>query len=165
MEKIFEDAGSVVSLAGADALQNLELCLKAEHFLGVFMGVSVVVIAAILLDLWDGIHTANATGAEVHSHKLRITIAKVSEYWRFLLVAFLVDCLGFLFPWYGLPFVTLLFGAGLVAVEAKSMFEHAARRKSKMRELPGILGDIVACTHEGDARKILDKICKTFVKE
>lgn len=131
---------------------------KAYLFLGVMLGVCIVVICAIMLDLWDGVHTAKVTGQTVHSHKLRVTITKMSEYWRFILIGFLVDCLGFVFAWYALPFVVLTFGAGLVVVEVKSMFEHAGRRKSHTAELPELISEIVKCAHEKDARKIIERL-------
>ena len=131
---------------------------KVVMFLAVVLAVSLLVVVAIMLDLWDGVHTARKTGERVHSHKLRVTIAKVCEYWRFVLIGFLVDCLGLLFSFYVLPFVTLVFGAGLIAVEAKSMFEHASRRKSHAADLGDIVQSILVCSHEHDARKLVDII-------
>lgn len=131
---------------------------KVLLFLGVFLAVSIVVITAIMLDLWDGVHTAKKTHERVHSHRLRVTIAKISEYWRLLLIGFLIDCLGVLFDFYFLPFVALLFGAGLIVVEAKSMFEHASKRKSHAVELPEIISKIVSATTSTDARKIIDTL-------
>lgn len=130
---------------------------KLFLFLAVFLAVSILVIIAIMLDLWDGVHTAKKTNQRVHSHKLRVTIAKMSEYWRFLLIGFLVDCLGVFFSFYFLPFVALLFGAGLIVVEAKSMFEHANRRKSHMKELPDIINDIIGAVDKNDALKVIQR--------
>lgn len=130
---------------------------KLFLFLAVFLAVSILVIIAIMLDLWDGVHTAKKTNQRVHSHKLRVTIAKMSEYWRFLLIGFLVDCLGVFFSFYFLPFVALLFGAGLIVVEAKSMFEHANRRKSHMKELPDIINDIIGAVDKKDALKVIQR--------
>lgn len=129
---------------------------KLYLFLGVFLAVCILVIAAIMLDLWDGVHTARKTNQRVHSHKLRATIEKMSEYWRFILIGFLVDMLGCFFTFYMLPFVTMLFGVGLIVTEAKSMFEHAHRRKSHTSQLPQIIKSIVDCAHESDAKKIVD---------
>lgn len=129
---------------------------KLLLFLGVFFAVSLIVIMAIMLDLWDGVYTAKRTHQPVHSHKLRVTIAKMSEYWRFLLIGFLVDCLGVFFSFYFLPFVAVLFGAGLIVVEAKSMFEHANRRKSEMTDLPEIINDIIAAADKKDAQKVIE---------
>ena len=129
---------------------------KLLLFLGVFFAVSLIVIVAIMLDLWDGVYTAKRTHQRVHSHKLRVTIAKMSEYWRFLLIGFLVDCLGVFFNFYFLPFVAVLFGAGLIVVEAKSMFEHANRRKSQMTDLPEIINEIIAAADKKDAQKVIE---------
>lgn len=129
---------------------------KLLLFLGVFFAVSLIVIVAIMLDLWDGVYTAKRTHQRVHSHKLRVTIAKMSEYWRFLLIGFLVDCLGVFFSFYFLPFVAVLFGAGLIVVEAKSMFEHANRRKSEMTDLPEIINEIIAAADKKDAQKVIE---------
>ena len=131
---------------------------KFNLFVGIFLAVCILVIVAIILDLWDGVHTAKRTNQRVHSHKLRITISKMCEYWRFILIGFLVDCLGVFFPFYFIPFVTMLFGVGLIVVEAKSMFEHAARRKSHMTELPEIVKKIIACTQEKSAYKIIEQL-------
>lgn len=131
---------------------------KLNLFLGVFLAVCILVIAAIMLDLWDGVHTAKKTNERVHSHKLRVTIAKMSEYWRFIMIGFLVDCLGLFFSFYALPFVAVLFGAGLIVVEAKSMFEHANRRKSHMTELPDIVKSIIKAVDEKDAKRIINQL-------
>lgn len=131
---------------------------KGYLFIGVFFAVSLLVIMAIMLDLWDGVYTAKRTGQRVHSHKLRVTIAKVSEYWRFLLIGFLADCLGFLFSFYFLPFMALLFGMGLIVVEIISMFEHAKRRKSHLIDLPDIIDGIITASTKKDAEKIISVI-------
>lgn len=138
-----------------EAILNID---KVLLFLGVFLAVSIVVITAIMLDLWDGVHTAKKTHERVHSHRLRVTIAKISEYWRLLLIGFLIDCLGVLFDFYFLPFTALLFGAGLIVVEAKSMLEHARKRKSHAVELPEIISKIVSASTSTDARKIIDTL-------
>ena len=131
---------------------------KLYLFLGVFLVVCILVIVAIMLDLWDGVHTARKTKERVHSHKLRVTIAKMSEYWRFIMIGFLVDCLGIFFSFYVMPFIAVLFGAGLIVVETKSMFEHANRRKSHASELPDIVSSIISAVDNKDAQKILERI-------
>ena len=131
---------------------------KGLMFLAVFLGVTVLVVLAIMLDLWDGVHTARVVKDSVHSHKLRVTIAKMCEYWRFIVVGFLIDCIGFVFSFYVVPFMVVLFGLGLILTEVKSMFEHARRRKSHTAELPDFVREIVRAANEREARIILDKI-------
>lgn len=131
---------------------------KIFLFLGVFLAISIFVILAIMLDLWDGVHTARVTKERVHSHKLRVTIEKVSEYWRFIVIGFLIDCIGCVFSFYFMPFAAVLFGIGLIIIEIKSMFEHAKRRKSHTTELPGILKSIVECANDKDAHDLIERI-------
>lgn len=144
---------------------------KAKVFLGVFLCACIFVIVSILLDLWDGVYTAKVTGERIHSHKLRVTIAKMSEYWRFIMLGMLVDCIGFLLhclnvtffgiafcEFYIIPFLALVFSVGLIAVEGKSMREHARRRKSHTADVPQIVQDIIKCAKEKDARKIIEII-------
>lgn len=131
---------------------------KMSVFLGLFLLVSLLVIGAIMLDLWDGVSTAKKLHKKVHSHKLRVTVTKMSEYWRFILIGFFVDCIGFIFSFYILPFVAIVFGVGLIVVEIKSMFEHAKRRKSQTAQLPDIWQGIVAAASEKDAQQIFQKI-------
>ncbi len=138
---------------------------KARLFFSLLLIVCILVIVAIMLDLWDGVHTAKITNQRIHSHKLRVTISKISEYFRFIMIGFLVDCLGFFFDFYLLPFVALLFGAGLIAVEAKSMFEHANRRKSHTTELPTIIKSIVDCVSDKDAMKIIEHLTKVTAEQ
>ena len=131
---------------------------KVILFFGVFLSISIFVIMAIMLDLWDGVHTARVTKERVHSHKLRVTIEKMSEYWRFIIIGFLIDCIGLIFSFYIIPFVTVLFGVGLIIIEIKSMFEHAKRRKSHTTDLPMIIRKIVECANDKDAHDLLEKI-------
>lgn len=139
---------------------------KILIFLGVFLAVSIFVIIAIMLDLWDGVHTAKKLKDRVHSHKLRVTITKISEYWRLMVIGFLLDCIGIVFSFYILPFFAMLFGFGLIVIEIKSMIEHAKRRKSHTAELPDILHKMVACANEKDAHDLLEKIVTlTVTKE
>lgn len=131
---------------------------KVILFAGVFLAISLLVIMAIMLDLWDGVHTARVTKDRIHSHKLRVTIDKISEYWRFILIGFLIDCIGLIFSFYFMPFVAVVFGAGLIVIEIKSMFEHAKRRKSHTTDLPLIIRSIVNCANDKDAHDIIDKV-------
>lgn len=133
----------------------------AQHFmthLSVSVALWLLVIAVIMLDLWDGVYTAKVTHQRIHSHKLRVTIDKVSEYWRLMLVGFFIDTIGVLFPVYALPYLSILFCVGLIGVEAKSMLEHAKRRKSKALEAKEIISMVIDCATEVDAHAILEKI-------
>ena len=138
---------------------------KLYLFLGVFLGICLLVILAIIMDLWDGVYTARRIGERIHSHKLRVTLSKISEYFRFIAIGFLVDCVGMLFPFYFMPFVAMLFGVGLTIVEAKSMFEHAQKRHSDTVEVPDIIRSIIACAKEKDAHALIEQIEKSYQRK
>lgn len=127
-------------------------------FMGVFLAISLFVVIAIMLDLWDGVHTARVIKERVHSHKLRVTIAKMSEYWRFIIIGFLIDCIGIIFDFYFMPFVAVVFGVGLILVEIKSMIEHSKLRKSQTAELPGIVKSMIKCANDKDAHALIERI-------
>lgn len=132
----------------------------SQHFLlhlSISVALWLLVIAAILLDLWDGVHTAKQTHQRIHSHKLRVTVEKISEYWRLMLIGFFIDTIGVLFPVYSLPYLSILFCVGLIGVEAKSMLEHAKERKSKALEAKDIIKMVIDCANEADAKDILNK--------
>lgn len=118
----------------------------------------VLVIMAILIDLWDGIYTARKLGEKLLSHKFRHTVQKAGEYWRLLLFGFIADTLGLLLPWYALPYITMALCVSLVFIEMKSVFEHYKRRKSGLAALPGIAARIVECVTEKDAVKLISAI-------
>ena len=137
---------------------NNTLCNQFVHHCAISVMLWILLIAAILLDLWDGVYTAKKTHQRIHSHKLRITIDKMTEYWRLMLIGFFIDTIGVLFPIYALPYISILFCIGLIGVEAKSMFEHAKRRNSKAMEAKDIISNIIAAATEKDATTIFEKI-------
>lgn len=137
----------------------------AESFMAViirfgtfFVFLWMILVAAILIDLWDGVHTARKMKEPIRSHRLRITVQKITEYWRLMLIAALVDCVGALFTFYTIPYLSILFCLCLVGVEAKSMFEHAKRRKSRAVEMKDILGIIIRAVNDKDADNAYRKI-------
>lgn len=136
---------------------------KLILFVMIFLFLFGLMVAAIMIDLWDGISTAKKLGEEIKSHILRITMRKVSEYFRFLLIAFLVDILGSIFMVYIIPFGSILFCLGLVCVEIKSLFEHAKRRKSKAVEMKEVLQTIIRAANDHDAVQAFNNI-QEFIK-
>lgn len=131
-----------------------------KRFGSFFLFLWLILIAAILLDLWDGVNTARKLKQPIKSHRLRITIEKITEYWRLMLIAALVDIIGAVFTFYAVPFLSILFCLGLIGVEAKSMFEHAKRRKSKAVEMKEIMKSIVTAANDKDALQAFKTICE-----
>lgn len=130
--------------------------------LGISLAMWVLVMCLVILDLIDGIITAKRRGKRIHSHKLRMTVNKFGEYWRFLLFGFFFDFVGVFFPWYGYPYMTIVITVGLAIIELKSMLEHARKRKSTTASLPDIIKQVVDCSDTEDAKRLVKNIVKTF---
>lgn len=126
------------------------------------MGISLVlwilVILAVLIDLWDGVYTARAIGQRVHSHKLRVTIRKIGEYWRFILMGFVADTIGILFPFWAWPYLSIAICLSIICIEGKSVLEHAKKRKSHVAEIPGMIKEMIECASEHDALDLITRI-------
>ena len=144
-------------------IDYLTTILPLEHFV-LFAGVEffllVVILAAVLVDFGDGLHTAKVLGEHIRSHKLRITIVKIMEYWAVAFLAFLVDCVGALHPIYSLPYISMGITAGILLIEGKSLIEHGRRRKSRTAKLPGALRDLVDIFGETDVKDFVLEIAK-----
>ena len=112
-------------------------------------------LLAVLLDLRDGVATAKRCGQDIHSHKLRVTVGKIIEYWQFIFLAFLADAVGAFMPFFGLPYITILFGFAVIFIEGKSMLEHAKRRKSGAAKLPSAVAEIVEIVGGADELRSL----------
>lgn len=123
-----------------------------------------VMILAVLIDLWDRVMTQRMLKRPVTSHKLRKTVSKILEYWRLLLIGFLVDSALLIFTWYAVPYVSVILTVGLVAVEAKSMWEHAVERRSGTLRLIDLANAIVNCDDDHGAFKVISMI-KKYLKE
>ena len=62
-----------------DTMRNaIDISHLYLHF-GVSLGLWVLVMIAVLIDLWDGVQTAKKLHKRVHSHKLRVTITKMEN--------------------------------------------------------------------------------------
>lgn len=122
----------------------------------------VLVIGAVFLDLWDRVYTNKKLGKEIKSHRIRETIDKFTEYWRFLLIAFIIDMVMFIvfyfFKWTHLPFVSMALFVLLLIIEGKSLFEHAKERKSELVEMKELINIVVNAATDKDAKKAIKDI-------
>ncbi len=120
----------------------------------------VVMIAAVIIDMWDRVITERRLKRSVTSHRMRKTLGKILEYWRVLLVGFLIDTSLLVFSSYGVPYVSVALTVGLVAVEAKSMWEHAVERRSGTLGLLDVANAIISCKDTQGAMKVLTMVKK-----
>lgn len=119
-----------------------------------------VMIFAVMIDLWDRVMTQRRLKRPVTSHRLRKTVNKMLEYWRLLLIGFLVDTALLIFSWYVAPCVSVALTVGLVAVEAKSMWEHALERRSGALGLMDVADAIINCKDGHGAIKVINMVKK-----
>ena len=136
-----------------------------HQHMGVSLALWILVILAVLIDLWDGVYTARQLGQRVHSHKLRVTIRKIGEYWRFILMGFVADTVGILFPFWAWPYLSIAICLAIIGIEGKSVMEHAKKRKSHLADVPGMLKDIIDCATEHDAMDVLTRVKQMLDEE
>lgn len=128
-----------------------------RHF-GIILGLWLLFISATLIDLWDAIYTARLLKQRIFSHKLRMTINKLGEYWRIMLLGFVFDLIGVIFPWYAYPYLSILICVGIVLIEMKSVWEHARKRKSRVADIPDIIDEVIKATNKPEAEKAINLI-------
>lgn len=126
--------------------------------MGVSLALWILVILAVFIDLWDGVYTARKLGQRVHSHKLRVTIRKIGEYWRFILMGFVADTIGILFPQYQWPYLSIIICLSIIGIEGKSVMEHAKKRKSKVADIPDMVQEMIDCANKKEAVDIIKRI-------
>ena len=100
---------------------------------------------------------------------MRKTLGKLGEYWRVLLIAFIVDSVIFiactLLNIKTIPVITILVAIGLLIIEAKSLIEHARERKSKVKDIEKIIQSVVKASSDRDAKKVNQYVAEYIGEE
>ena len=121
-----------------------------------------LVVSAAFIDLWDRVYTQNKLKKPLTSHLMRKTLGKIGEYWRFLLIALIIDVVIFtscsLLGVKTFPICTLLFSASLLIIETKSLIEHARERKSTAADMQRIIQSVVSAASDRDAKKVIQYV-------
>lgn len=124
-----------------------------------------LVIAAALIDMWTGVDAARANKEKIRSHSLRKTVRKVIDYLRIVLFGVLIDFLGLFFPWYDIPYACIIVTLGVILIEGKSVLENFRKKKSSAAQVIDMVGKIIECADEKDARKLIGIIKGEPIKE
>lgn len=140
-----------------DFLRSLDLTSLYRH-IGVTLMCWLTMFFSVLVDMWDGVQTARFMKEKVDSKGLRRTFAKAGDYWRMMLFGLMFDSLGLLFPWYILPYMTMVITVGVLVIEFRSVWEHNRRKRSHAAELPNVIANIIKCASEKDALELVNKI-------
>ena len=116
------------------------------------------VFAANFLDFWSGRDTAKAIGEKIDSQGYRRTFVKIGDYYRVLMFLLLFDLIGFLFPFYKLPFASIVGSISVIAIELISVLENSRQKKSRSAEIPDIIKKIIQCATAKDGEALLEEI-------
>lgn len=125
----------------------------------------ILVIAAALVDMWTGVDAARANKERIRSHSLRKTVRKVIDYLRIVIFGVLIDFLGLFFPWYDMPYACVIVTLGVILIEGKSVIENLKKKRSSAAQVLDIVGQIIECADEKDARKLIGIIKGEPIKE
>ena len=117
-----------------------------------------LMIVAVLVDLWTGIEKAKARREFVDSGGLRRTITKVGEYWRVLAMLLLEDVIGSIFPWYALPYASVLGTLAVILIEGRSVIENLRAKHSAAADIPDAIGRIIRCRDVKQAASLLREL-------
>lgn len=113
-------------------------------------------------DTVSGIYTAKKTGEKLRSHRLRKMFEKMAVYWFFQVLVGIVGLILSLFPFYNLPYLSILFAIMICAAEGRSMWEHSRRRHDGVAKLPEAVQELIDLAGGEDElkRALLDMVRK-----
>lgn len=133
---------------------------ELKRMLAVVLAMWLLMVAAVLVDLWSGIEKAKARKEYVDSGGFRRTFAKLGEYWRVLAMLLLVDIIGNMFPWYSFPFASMLGTVAVIAIEFRSVIENLRAKHSSAADIPDMIRQIIQCTDRNKAAGLIEEIKK-----
>lgn len=125
----------------------------------------ILVVAAALIDMWTGVDAARANRERIRSHSLRKTVRKVIDYLRIVVFGVLIDILGLFLPWYDIPYACIVVTLGVILIEGKSVIENLKKKRSSAAQVVDMVGKIIECADEKDAKKLIALIKGNDVKE
>ncbi|MFR9635294.1 MAG: phage holin family protein [Rikenellaceae bacterium] len=139
--------------------------LEAQAFVVLILWI--VPLFAYGIDFWTGVEAAKARGEELYSKGYRKTIAKITEYWRFQFMAFLIDVVGMFEPHYNLPYISMIATISIISVEFVSMRENL-KKKAKDSDktyasdaidvAQGLVSQVINAHTKYDAEKLIERI-------
>lgn len=150
-----------------DIMENLSSYITQDVVRGItiIFVCCILVIVAALIDMWTGVDAARANRERIRSHSLRKTVRKVIDYLRIIIFAVLIDILGLFFPWYELPYACIVVTLGVLLIEGKSVIENLKKKRSSAAQVLDIVGKIIECADEKDAKKLIGIIRGETIRE
>lgn len=133
--------------------------------LWILFGIYMLVILAIMADLWSGVRKAKQNNIVRSSYGFKRTIDKIARYYNVLLALSIVDAmqmasLWYLEKYYGytipiFPVITLLGAIGICLIEIKSIYEKA-EDKVRIENVGNLAGKIYA--NKDDVTEIIKSV-------
>jgi len=102
-----------------------------------------MMVLAVLIDLWAGVSRAKKCGEKLKSNKFRRTVNKISEYWSVMLFGLFIDVFLFAIIPYYVPLGSFIFSIACCGIEAKSVIENLRRKNSAAAEVPSAVLQIL----------------------
>ena len=125
----------------------------------------VLVLLAILADLWSGVRKAKRNGVARSSYGFKRTIDKIARYYNVMLALSVIDAMQMASIWYlekyygyhwpMFPVVTLMGAIGICLIEIKSIYEKA-EDKVRIENVANMAGKII--TNKDDISEIVKAV-------
>lgn len=133
--------------------------------LWMLFGIYIMVLIAIMADLWSGVRKAKRNGIVRSSYGFKRTVDKISRYYNVLLALSVVDAMQMASIWYletyyhyncpMFPFVTLIGAIGVCLIEIKSIYEKA-EDKVRIENVGNLAGKIYS--NKDDVAEIIKAV-------
>ena len=141
---------------------NVINCCMEKIFvtLWILFGIYMMVLLAILADLWAGVRKAKKNGVARSSYGYKRTIDKIGRYYNVMIALTVIDAMQAASVWYLetyyqcaiplFPFVTLLGAIGIGLIEIKSIYEKA-EDKVRIDNVATLAGQVISNRDNLDA--------------
>ena len=139
--------------------------------LWITFGIYLMVLLAIMADLWSGVRKAKKNGIARSSCGFKRTIDKIASYYNAMLALTVIDAmqmssLWYLEKYYGyhwpiFPIVTLVGAIGICLIEIKSIYEKA-EDKVRIENVANMAGKII--TNKDDISEIVKAVVEYMNK-
>lgn len=137
---------------------HLNVTQDVTHGTTIIFVCAILVMVASFIDMWTGIDAARVNKEPISSKSLRKTIAKIVDYLRVLLFAVLIDVLGLFFPWYAIPYFSIICTLGILLIEGRSVIENSKKKKANAGEVAEMVEKIINCAVSKDAEELIQLI-------
>ena len=138
----------------------------------ILFGIYMMVLLAILADLWAGIRKAKKNGIARSSYGFRKTVDKIARYYNVMLALTVIDAMQMASVWYletyyesifpMFPFVTLMGAIGIGLIEIKSIYEKA-EDKARIDNVAALARQVISS--RDNLNTIAQAVCEYMKKK